>query len=100
MPICVQLTGELSRAVFLELILSSDTADTGDFDSGSLVYSFDTGSRSGDSECNVVNITRDDIVEVTEQFSVELHGNLEDHTVIINQSMAVIFIEDSSIGCK
>lgn len=100
MQICVELTGELRRVVVLDLILSNDTADTSDFNSSSLVYTFGAGSRSGDTECNMVVITGDNIVEETEQFSVELHGNPDDHAVIINRSTALILIEDSSIACK
>ena len=98
--ICLVLTGQLDRPISIELILSNDTADTSDFNSDSLVYTFASGSDSGAIECNVVGINMDSIVENEERFSVSLQENPEDGAVIIAQGEGEVFIEDSSIECK
>ena len=96
--VCVILTGDLDRQITLELILSNRTADARDYDSSSLVYTFTPVSET--TVCNRVAITNDSVVEDREQFMVELQQNPEDRAVIIDRSVAEIFIDDFSIGCK
>ena len=96
--ICVELTGQLNRPIVLELVPSSDTADTSDFNSSSLFYTFD--SMSENMTCMAVEITQDSIVEVTERFELDLQANPKDDAVLIRQNSAEILIDDSSVDCK
>ncbi len=98
---CTVLQGNLEREVFIDLVLVIDTADTSDFNSTSLMFTFDSGSVSGSIECNSVGISADDVVENVERFVAELRRNPEDDDAInITRSEAEIFINDSPSDCK
>ena len=97
---CIVLEGSLNRDIFVELIITMDTADTRDFNSSSLVYMFVSGSVAGSIVCNAVDISSDGVVEDRERFLVELQGNPEDSAINITSSLAEIFIEDSTSDCK
>lgn len=96
----MELSGELDRQVNLELIPSSGTADARDFDSSSLLYLFPISSETGRVVCGSVGISRDEVVESSEIFAVNLQTNPEDRAVIIVQSEAEIVIADSPSDSK
>ena len=96
--VCAILTGGLGRQISLELIPSTDTADTNDFSSSILAYIFTPSSDS--IVCGTVGISSDSVVEDRERFTVELQESPEDRAVIIVQNSAEIFIDDFSVECK
>ena len=96
--VCVELSGQLERQITLELIPSNNTANTNDFNGNSLVYMFPP--MSGNTVCNAVNITRDGVVESRESFVIELQEIPEDDAIVLGQSTAVVFIDDSPTDCK
>ena len=95
--VCATLTGQLDRSVVVELFTMSDTADANDYNSGSVLYTF---TMSDETVCKALGISNDSVVENTENFILELLVNPDDSAVIVNLSMAVVFINDSSIDCK
>ena len=96
--VCAILTGELGRQITLELIPLTDTADTSDFSSSILAYTFTPTSDS--IVCSAVGISNDSVVEDRERFTVELQENPEDRAVVIVQNSAEVFIDDNSVDCK
>ena len=119
--VCAVLRGELDRQVSLVLTITADTAGRRDISSSfkyttaagsglgsglglgaemlEVEYTFTSGLESGSTVCNAIGISRDSVVENTEQFTVFLQGNPEDDAINITSGEAVIFINDSSLDC-
>lgn len=100
---CVELISSvlLDRTIALELLPTADgTASLRDFDNSSLILIFLSGSVAGTSLCEDIEITRDGIVEDTENFSASLRINPEVSDVNIIQANAAISIRDSPLNSK
>ena len=95
--ICVDLVGRLDRTIPLQLIFQEGTASTSDFNDTILTFAFESGTSTGDVQCNDIRITQDGIVEDTEMFRVELNPNPPAEDVKINVTTAEISIQDSSL---
>ena len=98
--VCIVLEGELDRDISVDLDVMMDTADSRDFESSRLVYTFVSGSLAGSTVCNAVGISRDGVVEDRERFVVEIQPIPEDSAVDITRNKAEIFIKDSPLDCK
>ena len=98
--ICVDLVGRLDRTIPLQLIFQEGTASTSDFNDTILTFAFESGTSTGDVQCNDIRITQDGIVEDTEMFRVELIPNPPAEDVRINITTAEVSVQDSLLDGK
>ena len=99
--VCVGLNGQLTQNIELSLtLITTGTASLRDFNNSTLLYTFVSGSNSTTLLCEAIDITRDNIVEGIEDFTVILRVVSPDQDVNITQDTATITITDSQLNSE